>query len=248
MVAPQPKSKFANATPETTGKPLKDVYGQWFTSQIADTPEQVEQAYRLRYDVYCVETGFESPEDNPGGLETDEFDGHSEQALLTYVPTGDIAGAIRVVLPQSGMPGSGLPAHIICPEHSASGALGPIDRTGELSRFAVSARFRKRESDTLYPGMESKTQDPRRVLPHIALGLIQTAYKITQRHDLTHLCAIIDPLLLRMVRRLGLEFESVGGLVEYHGLRQPVCVEIEKLAENMRSVRPDIWEVVRRMD
>ncbi|MGH7225707.1 MAG: GNAT family N-acyltransferase, partial [Gemmataceae bacterium] len=59
-------------------------YGRHFDIVPADTPDLLGRAYRLRYQVYCVEHAFLDPADNPGGREIDEFDAHSVHSLLIH--------------------------------------------------------------------------------------------------------------------------------------------------------------------
>ena len=233
--------------PSIEGNGLADLYFQWFSSSIADTPEQIKQAHRLRYDVYCEETGFEPKEDNPGKQERDPFDEHSAHAVLTHLPTNTVAGTLRIVLPVPDKPGADLPARM------ASSLLDelpflPRESTGEISRFTVAREFRKRQQDTLYASVyndeQDRSRDPRRILPHIALGLLQSVFEITLRHNLTHLCAVIDPALLRLVRRLGLEFHKVGDLIEFHGMRQPIYCDNREILETVHKKRREVWEVI----
>lgn len=245
-----PRSVEKNQVNKTPGKPsssLPGLYGRWFHSTVASTPQELDEVFKLRYDVYCEETEFLSKEENLGGRERDRFDDHSVQALLSYLPTADYAGTLRIVLPQPDKPGADLPARLACDALNQIGDELPLETTGELSRFAVASKFRKRDNDTLYPGVESGETDPRRVLPHITLGLMHSAFEITKQNNLTHLCAIIDPLLLRLLRRLGITFQKVGGLVDFHGLRQPVYYDYT-LFEQMKDVRPDIFEVITQSD
>ena len=48
---------------------LVDLYDSYFEIVPAETAEQLREAFRLRYEVYCVENPFENPETNRNGLE-----------------------------------------------------------------------------------------------------------------------------------------------------------------------------------
>src|SRR5438309_10585538 len=63
--------------------------------EIARTPEQVLEAKRLRYRVYCEERGYEPGEN---GLEQDDFGVIARQILLRTRATGEVLGTVRVVL------------------------------------------------------------------------------------------------------------------------------------------------------
>ena len=51
-----------------------------FEVTLADTPEKLRAAYRLRHQIYCIERGYEPGQ---GTLETDHFDVRAGHALLT---------------------------------------------------------------------------------------------------------------------------------------------------------------------
>lgn len=58
--------------------------------------------YRLRYEVYCRETGFEPAEQHPEGIERDAYDEHAEHFLISHEgrpPETRWVGAMRLILP-----------------------------------------------------------------------------------------------------------------------------------------------------
>ena len=77
----------------------------YFETCLANTPALAETAYRIRYQVYCVERGFESAQEHATGLETDAYDNRSLAGLLIHRPSGDAMGTVRLVLPDFSAPG-----------------------------------------------------------------------------------------------------------------------------------------------
>jgi len=74
--------------------PLDDFacfYNEHFDVVRADTRALLDQAYRLRYQVYCVENPFESPAEQVNGRETDLDDDRSVHALLVHRRSGAMA-------------------------------------------------------------------------------------------------------------------------------------------------------------
>jgi len=69
-----------------------------FTTLPADTPERVQIAQKIRYQVYCVENPHERA-DNPEGVETDEFDSHAVHSILVYRDAHTALGTVRLILP-----------------------------------------------------------------------------------------------------------------------------------------------------
>lgn len=232
------------------------LYSRWFDVVAADTPELRAESYRLRYQVYCVENAFESPAEHPDGFERDEYDDHSEHSLLIHRETGAVVGTVRLILPAKPKGLDALPISQICKEIILQDpAHFPPNRTAEISRFAVSKSFRRRVTDGRYADLHVLDQQPRldgeerRVLmPNITLGLMQAVVQMSLKHGITHLCAVMEPALLRLVARLGIRFRPLGPLVDYHGRRQPCCSELENLVKATIEARPDTAEFVRQIN
>lgn len=226
---------------------LMDVYSKYFDVVRADTPELVREAYRLRYQVYCVENAFENPDEHPDGLETDEFDRHSVQSLLIHRGSGMVAGCVRLILPRPDAPGRALPMFSLCRDPRLAGdQLLPARSTAEISRFAISKSFRRRAEDTgAATGIPALPRaEERRVIPHITLGLMKAVAWMSHEHGITHLCAVMEPALLRLISRFGLFFTPLGPLVSYHGKRQPCFAAVESLGRGVRDHRPEALELI----
>ena len=225
-------------------RPLVDVYREFFEVVRADTPALLQEVFRLRYQVYCVENPFENPADNPEGLERDRFDEHSVHALLRHRATGTPAGAMRLILPRSGSQSRRLPVFDLCPD---AGPVLPADSTAEFSRFAVSKEFRRRAGDALYGEAYSQSEllgDGRRVIPHITLGLMATALEMGRSHGIVHVCAVMEPSLLRLLSRFGIRFIPIGPMIEHHGMRQPCYSKVDVLLVGIQRERPEVWEII----
>ncbi len=63
---------------------------------------------------------------------------------------------------------------------------------------------------------------------------------------MTHLCAIKEPALLRMLSRLGIHFNNLGPRVEYHGTRQPCYSNLDLLLARTWIERREVWEILTR--
>ena len=225
--------------------PFVEAYRRIFTAIPAYTPELRREAYRLRYQVYCVEHSFLDPAANPGGLERDEYDDHAVQGILIHRATGATVGTVRLVLHRPGMPQGCLPVHDVCDPRFYDLSLLPLETTCELSRFAFSKTFLRHLGGG---GGETDRNDcargSQRMLPHIWLGLMSLALQMGMVHGVHTVCAISDPALLRLVARLGIHFEPLGPPVAYHGLRQPCFARVATLVNRVKSEHPDVWELI----
>ena len=107
------------------------------------------KVHELRYQVYVVERGFESPEDHPDGLECDVYDDHAAHTLLVDSASGRLAGTVRLILTRPGCPWGSLPIHRVCNDPMFLGTDHmPINRMGEVSRFCISRDFRRTYSES----------------------------------------------------------------------------------------------------
>jgi len=226
---------------------LVDLYNHYFEVIHAESAEAISECFRLRYQVYCVENRFEDPLRNPGGLETDEFDCAAMHSMLRHRESGEIVGTVRLLLPRDGKQGAGLPMRQICRHQlmSQENRLLPWAGTAEISRFAVSKTMRRRAGDgTVVGNFETSENDPRRRIPDTSLGLMQAVVAMASKSGMTHVCAVMDPTLLRMLRRLGMIMPSIGPEVDYHGRRQPCYAHLATGLARVWMQRPDVWELL----
>jgi N-acyl amino acid synthase of PEP-CTERM/exosortase system len=228
---------------------LVDLYEHWFQAVIANTPELRREAFRLRYQVYCVENPFEDPADNPNEEESDAYDAHSAHGLLIHRPTGMVAGTVRLVLPKPDALDDSFALHRVCHEKMIlDHKQFPVLHMAEVSRFSISKGFRKRRTDGRYPDEHAPEPreggEERRVIPHMTLGLIESLVRMSVQHRITYWCAVMEPTLLRLLSRLGIYFDPIGPLVDYHGRRQPCYIRLSTLLTRVARERPDVWEVL----
>ena len=198
-------------------------FRQMYAVQVADTPDLVQEAYRLRHQVYCLERGYE-----PGteGLETDAFDAHARHAVVRDRRDGQVVGTVRLILP---VPGSrrSLPTQQLC----QAGLLDRLPQAtiAEVSRFAISKD--RRGADAMGDSL-------------LRLSLVQGALRLSREAGVTHWCAVMERSLLRLLRATAIHFTPAGPCVEYHGLRQPAYADLDAMVARMEIEQPGIWHFV----
>lgn len=235
-----------------TESTLADFYWSWFEAKIASSDELRDTAFRLRYRVYCVENPFEDPSANSDGREIDEFDTHAAHSLLIYRPNATPAGTVRLVLPRAEDPDSSFALQRVCHEPILRDRNKfPVESMAEVSRFCISKEFRRRWNDVSYAdddlnAAEMSVDEERRILPHLSLGLIESLVRMSIDNGITHWCAVMEPTLLRLLTRLGIHFQSIGPLIEYHGRRQPCFIPLKDMLARVQRERPDVWDVITR--
>jgi len=225
---------------------VANAYDQFFSVVRADTDDLLDAAYRLRYQVYCVENPFENPREHREEREIDGEDDRSDHCVLIYRRTGLIAGTVRLILPAPNPQDRPLPVDRILSADSQSlfRRLLPVS-TAEISRFAVSKQFRRRIGEHRYADVGFTGTRPneveQRLMPWITFGLLRGILAMSLEHGITHLCAVMEPALLRLIGRLGLTFQPLGPLVEYHGLRQPCFMALAEVLPRVHDLQPDLW-------
>jgi N-acyl amino acid synthase of PEP-CTERM/exosortase system len=221
-------------------------YERHFDVIRAATSSLLREAYRLRYQVYCVENRFENPDQQIGAYESDDDDDRSVHTLLMHRRTGEIVGTSRVILPDQQryrpLPmATLLQGHERCRFHDF-----PLAHTAEISRFAVSKEFRRRRNeerraDSSYDDLSS-VENERRLMPFITLGLLRGVIDICLEYKISHLAAVMEPPLVRILHRLGLHFAPMGGTVMHHGVRQPCFALLNDLFNDSWENDSIVWQ------
>lgn len=236
---------------------LLDTFHRNFQVIEADTPALMDSVYGLRYQVYCLENGFEKADAFPDGLERDGFDPSSVHSLIRHRDSGNFAGCVRLVLPNLDEPASPFPIELQCGEMFDHRVLEKyyLPRRGlaEISRFAVSKMFKRRIAESpsisgasLKAVYEENAYDSqlRRLLPHITLGLFNAIVTMSATNGVSHWYAIMEPTLMRLLGRFGIHFNPIGPMVDYHGKRQPTVGCIDEILARIHAERPDVWDII----
>ena len=216
-------------------------FDTYFRAVSADTRELIDQAFALRYQVYCLERQFEDPGQQQLGLEVDEFDRHSVHSLVFHRPQEEPIGTARLILPQA-RPDS-LPIQDLLKKGGLSACdYFPNHAVAEVSRFAISKEFRRRKVDG---NAISEAEAKRERHGHMpCLGLIQMLLRQSVELGIEYWAAVMEPQLLRMLALLGIRFQPIGPLVSYHGLRQPSFCHLPVMVRNMALTKPESWAIV----
>ena len=67
------------------------------------------------------------------------------------------------------------------------------------------------------------------MLRYITIGLIRGALEMCRDNDIQYVCAVMERSLIRLLGRLGFVFDHLGGLIEYHGARQPCVAQVNQI-------------------
>jgi N-acyl amino acid synthase of PEP-CTERM/exosortase system len=224
-----------------------DVFNEYFEMVPANSEELKKEVYKLRYQVYCVENEFLDSTHYQEAMESDEFDSHSCHYLIYHRKLNVYMATTRLILPDKNNPDKLFPIEI----HSKidkTDALTNVSRhsLAEASRFCISKEFRRRKNE--FP-MNSKhentfTLDERRIFPHITLALFACLIKISYDHGIKDWFAVMEPALIRFFTMLGINFNEIGPLTDYHGKRQPCIINVDNLLEGVANKDESKWNML----
>lgn len=216
-------------------------YGKFRFKEV-DSDDLLKQVFRLRFEVYAREFGFENPHDFPDKLEKDEYDDCSVH-FVALNDQGEVIGTVRMILDSQ----KGFPV-----EHAAriTDFKDKPDSAHitEVSRLAVSKTMRRRPEDGIY-GVESyipkskggvsdipNKNNPaieKRQRPMIILGLYKAVYMKCKDLGITHMYMITEDKLFYALKKFGFIFRQVGKPVEYHGKRTPYATSWDTIETYM---------------
>jgi N-acyl amino acid synthase of PEP-CTERM/exosortase system len=234
---------------------IAETFARYFSVHPAEAgTHREEEVYRVRYQVYCQEFGYEASASFPDGKERDGFDRRSRHCLVVHKPSELSAGCVRLVQPDPIDPDSLLPFEQNCGDSLDRDMLArlnlPRSTVCEISRLAVARTFRGRagEDASKYgaiSGLEF-SESERRVFPYIAVSLYLAATVLTELTNRRNVFAMMEPFLPRLLNRVGIRFQQVGRVIDYHGQRAPYFITTDSALEGMKPDFRGLYEKVRR--
>lgn len=237
-----------NAEPKLS---LTESFKRYFSIEIANTPEQKELVYGVRYRVYCEEFNYEAVDKYPQRLEIDEYDKFSSHCLIMHRETGAPAGCVRLV-PATVSTGNDreLPLEKYCGSSLDATQVKELnldrEKLCEISRLAVDTAFRRRTGETLtrygeINGLHFSAQE-QRTFSLIAVACFLAATAMTKMQDRTQVFAMMEPFLPRMMQRSGINFQRIGKDMDYHGIRAPYFITTQSAIDNMQVELKDLYQ------
>lgn len=195
----------------------------------AVTPGDIRKAFRLRYQVYCMERGYESS-DGKNGLEFDSFDEQSVHMLLVDGQENAV-GNVRLILPNDKRSDQSFPIQKICRHRMVHDRQFILGGAAEVSRFAISKTLGERGQ-----GAPS--------LPVLSLALMRGVVRMSREQGVDELFAVMEPALIRLLTKCSIHFAPIGPLVDYHGMRQPCHASLTRLLQRTSVENPAVWAFI----
>jgi hypothetical protein len=153
---------------------------------VAESPEDLEAVYRLRY-LEVIERGWAEPNDFPDGLEQDIYDERAIQIAGWYGNT--LAATIRLVLPNSN--------HLLPTETAFDLRFEPCGKVIEVGRTIVAPMHRGSRQHRVLFGLLGK------------MGLEMQACGFSE------VCGTMSEPVINLYRKIGVEVAVLGAARQY---------------------------------
>jgi N-acyl amino acid synthase of PEP-CTERM/exosortase system len=216
-------------------------FSQYLKPQVALTDDLQQEVFKLRHKVYCEELHYE--DHRPQQIEQDEFDQRALHCAIRHIKSDQLAGTVRIITTKNA--GELLPlqqhcAHAITHESLAPENF-PAHQICELSRLAVPALFRKRQSDQQGGAAlgvineESFSAHEMRAFPYIAISLYLSAMALCHKTRRVHIYLMMEPRLARSLKFIGIHCTQLGPVIEYHGQRAAYYVDVREARHSLNT-------------
>lgn len=223
-------------------------------------PALLDECYGLRYQVYCLERQFLAETKYPEEKESDSFEKRSSHFLARHRDSGVPAGTARLVkYSDQGFPM--LSRCTIDQEHAHLLTPDSMTASGEVSRVAVSKRFRQRAGDTQYGGPpRADAQDAKAVTtevetnvqtswPEIVAGLYKGIYHEAKRSGLSTLIVAMERGLHVLLKRMHIDFKPIGPEIDYYGPVKPYILIFDDAERNLAKKSPaTLWYLLNGLE
>lgn len=224
------------------------MFDETFRVCFADTPFGVALHQRIRYQVFCLDKGFEDPNAFSTARETDAWDDHSAHFIVQNKITRQWVAATRLVLPK---PEISLPVdHMgVFDRHFLD---DPDLRVGEISRFCI---IGNRSSLQVGGGLEPSPNSleawgigaiGKKQQFEVTLGMIRAAGIYALKRGIDFCIMLITDAFARLLRKLGVTLRQAGPATNHRGMRTAYLVDMREAVVSMARQSSAVRDLFRR--
>lgn len=170
--------------------------------------EELDEIYRIRYQVYCEEYKYLESKDYPNGRESDKFDEHSLHLVVRH-KSGDLAATARLII--------GHPVGLPILKNFDIDFSVPNDKAknvAEVSRLIVGKTYRRK---------------------HLLMVLVKGLYLLVKEKKINDVFCVIDDRLYPHLIDLGIPVKKIGQPKIFQGVTAPYLIQVDELEELMRE-------------
>lgn len=221
---------------------------------LADTAEARKIHYQLRYQVYCLEEGFEAQENFPDRMESDKWDGNSVHFIVRSKQSMEWVAAARLVLPRQGS----LPVEGLCSIDSRVRPSNYDENVAEISRICIKNTFRRKRQPVVAGhdgGITGSDVDEnvaagrqRYSKSEIMLGLFRAATVYSHEHNISNWYFLTTPALARLLNHMNIQLVKIGSACLHRGKRFPYITNLKESEKYLRRACPVVEKMFGRYD
>jgi N-acyl-L-homoserine lactone synthetase len=185
-----------------------------FRFYITKSDSELQELFKLRYQVYCEEYRYLDKNHYPNKIETDEFDNHSIHFILKD-RKGNIAATARMIMNSE----AGFPIE----KHFQINLRVPTtnrNTIAEISRLIVARKYRKK---------------------FLLLALIKGMFVFAHSKGISHVYSVLDDKLFPTLSKIGLPFKKIGPTSVYQGLTAPYIMDISEMKEILKNTNHHLY-------
>lgn len=220
---------------------------------LADTAEARRIHYQLRYQVYCLEEGFEAHDDFPDRMERDKWDDNSVHFIVRSKQSMEWIAAMRLVLPQQ----ESLPLETLCSIDSRVMPFSYGENVAEVSRICIKDSFR-RKYKSLACDVDSfaqtdaddieKARQQRYKKSEIMIGLLRAASVYSREHNISNWFFLTTPALARLINQMNIQLIKVGSACIHRGKRFPFMANLKESETRLKRGCTIVEEMLSRKE
>lgn len=181
---------------------------QKFTFYTSDQPEELDELFRLRYQVYIEEYHYIDKTHSENGRERDVWDPHSVHFIIRDLQNRLVASVRLILDSEDKFP---IEEHF---ELDINLDKFPRTELAEISRLIVAKEYRRH---------------------HLMLVLIKGIYLYVKKHNIQNIFSVMDDKLLPALIKLGIPFQRIGKASLYQGYTFPCLLNVQDLENDLKE-------------
>jgi len=211
----------------------------WDQRDLRIQDRDFRSALELRYQVYCVECSFLSPDDYPDGVESDEHDNAAEH-FYAFDSQQDLVGYVRLVRPDADQR---FPFQSHCTTSANGVKLPAPGSAAEVSRLMLRCDYRRQRGIRLagVAGGQACAVSPgvrRDDASQVLLTLYRQMYAYSRANEISHWYAAMERPLARSLKRMNIAFRSIGPQTDYYGPVAPYLASLQEVEAQVGANDP----------
>lgn len=190
---------------------------------LAETPEAKTIHYNIRYQVYCLEKGYEPPEKFTNAMEMDDYDEGAAHFIVRCRRSDQWMGAFRVIVDTPAY----LPINRMTKLESCE-SLQDCERLAEFSRLAILRPFQNLQGkDRLDTAVDE---------PEILQQMVLAGFQYARVQGLSNIVYLCKRSLARVLNRFGIPTAGIGPAILHRGVRYPYMSDLAFLDKYDRII------------